>query len=165
MLNSASREKVGYEHFLTFLPFQLDVCPRVLFHLGSAFILSTEQSQFVFTGKSRVTEGRSPGGKCFFGVGQCEKAVPGILYRDVIPFIPREGAVSYEDNLIVQQAGSAALTRKISKLTESHGALVGHNLQLPALRDNERGCRLADEGRRLFGRVPAVSAGYHWVLI
>ena len=110
-------------------------------------------------------EGRSPGGKRFFGVSQGKKAVPWIMYRDVIPFIPRESVVSYEDNLIVKQAGSAALTREIAKLTESHGALVRDNLQLPALRDDEGGSRLADEGRRLSGRVPSVSAGYHRVLI
>ena len=112
-----------------------------------------------------MTEGRPPGGKCFLGVSQGKKAVPGILYRDVIPFIPRESVVSYEDNLIVKQASCAALTREIAKLTESHGALVRDNLQLPALRDDERGCRLADEGRGLSGRVPPVSAGYHRVLI
>ena len=112
-----------------------------------------------------MTEGRSPGRKRFFCVGQGKKTVPWILYRDVTPFIPRESVVSYEDNLIVKQASCAALTREIAKLTESHGALVRDNLQLPALRDDERGSRLADEGRRLSGRVPPVSAGYHRVLI
>ena len=79
LLESAGREKVWCERFLSFYPLQLDVRPGVLVQLGSAFVFSTKQSQLVVTRKSRVPERGSTGGKSLLGVVDGQEAVPGVL--------------------------------------------------------------------------------------
>ena len=110
-------------------------------------------------------EGRSTRRKSLLGVVHGQQAVPWILYRDVTSFVARECIVAYEDDLIVKQTRSTALTRKVAKLTQGHGALFRDDFNLSALGKDKCSCRLADKGGRLLWRVLPIGASYHRVLV
>ena len=80
------------------------------------------------------------------GVLHRQKAVPGLLDADVLPFFGTKVIISEQDKLFVHQTQGSATSRKLLKVGDGHRTFLRKDFHLSLLADKKCCCGLTHKG-------------------